>query len=141
MTKRSKWVVLTVLFVVILVMVGVFIKKGSNQSTVVREEKVAKRDLIASVTASGQVQPHVKVDVEVLDTLSFAVGMFRVAPGATIHFEQIHVNGELWLPSMVLVRADARLALLKKLRAEVEIRYSDYKKFQSESRIESVMEQ
>ena len=83
----------------------------------------------------------VKVDVDVLDTLSFAVGMFRVAPGATVHFEQIHVNGELWLPSMVLVRADARLALLKKLRAEVEIRYSDYKKFQSESRMESVTEQ
>jgi HlyD family secretion protein len=39
------------------------IKKGGDKATVVREEKVAKRDLVASVTASGQVQPHTKVDV------------------------------------------------------------------------------
>ncbi len=63
MTKRSKWVVLTVGAVVLVALVVFFVKKGSNQATVVREEKVAKRDLVASVTASGQVQPHTKVDV------------------------------------------------------------------------------
>ena len=31
--------------------------------------------------------------------------------------------------------ADARLALLKKLRAEVDIVYSDYKKFQGDAKI------
>ncbi len=82
----------------------------------------------------------VKLDAQVLDTLSFGLGLFRVAPGASLHFEQIRVNDEIWLPSTVEVQADARLALLKKLRAEVDIRYSGYKKFQSESRIESVAE-
>jgi HlyD family secretion protein len=63
MTKRRKWVVLTIIIAGAVLLVVLFVKKGQNQPTVVREEKVAKRDLVASVTASGQVQPHTKVDV------------------------------------------------------------------------------
>ena len=37
--------------------------KGRNKATEVRIEKVQRRDLVASVTASGQVQPHTKVDI------------------------------------------------------------------------------
>jgi HlyD family secretion protein len=37
--------------------------KGRNKAVEVRVEKVQRRDLVASVTASGQVQPHTKVDV------------------------------------------------------------------------------
>ncbi|MEO7964744.1 MAG: efflux RND transporter periplasmic adaptor subunit, partial [Gemmatimonadaceae bacterium] len=37
--------------------------KRNNKSTEVRLETVSKRDLVASVTASGQVQPKTKVDV------------------------------------------------------------------------------
>jgi HlyD family secretion protein len=63
MTKRNKWIVLGLVVTGIAVFGVVMVKKGGNQATVVREEKVAKRDLVASVTASGQVQPHTKVDV------------------------------------------------------------------------------
>lgn len=63
MTKRNKWIVLGVAAIAVILLVVVFVQKGSNQATLVREEKVGKRDLIASVTASGQVQPHTKVDV------------------------------------------------------------------------------
>jgi HlyD family secretion protein len=63
MTKRKKWVVLSIGLVAVIALVAVFVSKGGNQATLVREEKVAKRDLVASVTASGQVQPHTKVDV------------------------------------------------------------------------------
>ena len=37
--------------------------KRSNKAIEVRIEPVQKRDLVASVTASGQVRPHTKVDV------------------------------------------------------------------------------
>src|SRR5688500_14175605 len=36
---------------------------GRNKATEVRIEEVEQRDLVASVTASGQVQPHTKVDL------------------------------------------------------------------------------
>jgi hypothetical protein len=62
-------------------------------------------------------------------------GLLRVAPGSSMHFEQTLVNGEIWLPSSMLVRFQARLALLKVLRGEYDIRYSDYRKFQSDSKI------
>jgi hypothetical protein len=77
----------------------------------------------------------VKVDAEVLDTISAGLGLVRVARGGTLHFEQTRVNDEIWLPSNILVRFEARLALVKKLRGEFDIRYSDYRKFQSDSKI------
>jgi hypothetical protein len=77
----------------------------------------------------------VKVDAEVLRTISVDFGLLRVAPGSSMHFEQTRVNDEVWLPSSMLVRFEARLALLKLLRGEYDIRYSDYRKFQSDSKI------
>jgi hypothetical protein len=52
-----------------------------------------------------------------------------------MHFEQTRVNDEIWLPSSMLVRFQARLALLRVLRGEYDIRYSNYRKFQSDSKI------
>jgi hypothetical protein len=77
----------------------------------------------------------VKVEAEVLDTISVGMALFRVAPGGSISFEQARVNDEVWLPAHIHVRADARVAYLKKMHAEVEVNYRDYKKFQSDSRI------
>src|ERR1700683_3709469 len=37
--------------------------KGQKKSVEARIEPVERRDLIASVTASGQVEPHTKVDI------------------------------------------------------------------------------
>jgi hypothetical protein len=77
----------------------------------------------------------VKVDADVLSTISVDFGLLRVAPGSSMHFEQTRVNDEIWLPSSMLVRFEARLALLKVLRGEYDIRYSEYRKFQSDSKI------
>ena len=48
----------------VVVLIGVLgaMKRG-NKSVEVRIEPVEKRDLIASVTASGQVRPQTKVDI------------------------------------------------------------------------------
>src|SRR5687768_9491052 len=63
MSKRTKWGVGGGILVAI-VLVGVLsAAKGRNKATEVRIEQVERRDLVASVTASGQVQPHTKVDL------------------------------------------------------------------------------
>lgn len=62
MSKRTKWAGAAVLLAVVLIGVTTA-AKGRNKATEVRIEKVEKRDLVASVTASGQVQPHTKVDI------------------------------------------------------------------------------
>src|SRR3954468_13031930 len=62
----SKWLKRSIGGAVILG-VGAFVAitaaKRNTKGTEVRMESVQKRDLVASVTASGQVQPQTKVDV------------------------------------------------------------------------------
>src|SRR6476659_4822793 len=63
MKKRTKWSVAGVIVLAIVIIGVTSAMKGRNKAVEVRVEKVQKRDLVASVTASGQVQPHTKVNV------------------------------------------------------------------------------
>ena len=63
MSKRTKWGVGGGILLAIVLIGGLSAAKGRNKATEVRIEPVEKRDLVASVTASGQVQPHTKVDL------------------------------------------------------------------------------
>lgn len=77
----------------------------------------------------------VKAEVEVIDPISFGLGLVKLAPGAVLNFDQVRVNDEVWLPAHISVRADARLVYLRKLREELDITYRDYQKFQADSKI------
>jgi hypothetical protein len=83
----------------------------------------------------------VKVDAEALDTLSFGLGLVRIAPGGKLHFEQIRVNDEVWLPSLFSVNGAVRVAYVKKLAGGLDIAYHDYRKFQSDSHLVTTGEQ
>ena len=63
MSKRTKWGVGGGLLLAIVLVGALSAAKGRNKATEVRIEQVERRDLVASVTASGQVQPHNKVDL------------------------------------------------------------------------------
>jgi HlyD family secretion protein len=63
MKKRTKWSVAGVIGLAIVIIGVTSAMKGRNKAVEVRVEKVQRRDLVASVTASGQVQPHSRVDV------------------------------------------------------------------------------
>ena len=63
MSKRVKWSVAGAVGLVIVLVVGLGAAKRGNKAVEVRIEPVEPRDLIASVTASGQVRPQTKVDV------------------------------------------------------------------------------
>jgi hypothetical protein len=82
----------------------------------------------------------VKAEVEVIDTISLGAFLVRLAKGSRLAFEQTRVNNEVWLPKRVEAAASARVALVKKLRGDLEITYSNYRKFQTDSRIVSVSE-
>jgi HlyD family secretion protein len=63
MTKRTKWSLFGVTAVALVLIGGLTAANRGNKGTIVRIEPVEKRDLVASVTASGQVRPQMKVDV------------------------------------------------------------------------------
>lgn len=63
MSRGAKWGVAGVLVAAVagVIVLGAF-KKGTK-AVDVREEKIQRRDLVASVTASGSVEPKTKVDI------------------------------------------------------------------------------
>ncbi len=63
MSKRTKWSVGIVLLVVVVAVVGIGAATRGGKGTLVRMEDVQRRDLVASVTGSGQIQPRSKVDL------------------------------------------------------------------------------
>ena len=78
-----------------------------------------------------------RVDVETLDTISFGGFLVRLAKGTRLSIEQAHINQEVWLLKSVTLWASARVALVMNVRRELIITFSDYKKFQVDSRVVS----
>jgi hypothetical protein len=77
----------------------------------------------------------VKFEAEVLQPLRLGWFLARVDKGTHISYQMMRVNDELWVPEKVDLRASARLVLLKKVNVEQHVSFSDYRKFQSDSRI------
>ena len=77
----------------------------------------------------------VKADLETIETIS--IGWF-VAPlhkGTHLYAEETRVNDEVWLPKLVRLNFDARIALFKELNEDVTQTYSNYKKFGAQTKI------
>jgi len=77
----------------------------------------------------------VRLEAETIDTISFGWFLARLSPGSRLVFEQSRVNDEVWLPKREYVRGSARLGLIKKLSMEQEVTWSNFRKFQAESRV------
>jgi len=80
----------------------------------------------------------VKVELESLDTISFGGIVVRLSKGSHLTVEQARINSEVWLPKRVAMQVSARVMLVKSFHREVLITFSDYKKFQVESRVVTV---
>lgn len=63
MSKKMKWSIASVVGIGIVALVALSAFKRDGGATEVRIEPISKRDLVASVTASGQIQPRLKVDL------------------------------------------------------------------------------
>ncbi|HUI77961.1 MAG TPA: hypothetical protein VLY24_08585 [Bryobacteraceae bacterium] len=76
-----------------------------------------------------------RMEMEVLDTISLGGFLLRVSKGSHLVIEQTRVNNEVWLPKEVSLHAIARLLLVKGLNRDMHFTFSDYKKFQTDSRV------
>jgi hypothetical protein len=72
----------------------------------------------------------VRLNVEAVDPVGIGLGLLaRVGKGARIAFERRKVNGEVWLPAAASYSFNARVALLKMLRRNATLEFSNYRKF------------
>jgi hypothetical protein len=82
----------------------------------------------------------IRMEAETLDTVTFGAFLIRIAKGAHIVLEQTRVNGEVWLPKRIALEGSARLFLVKGLHTQLDFTYSQYRKFQADSRVVSTGE-
>jgi hypothetical protein len=79
-----------------------------------------------------------KMDIECIDTVSVGWFLARIHKGSRIVYEQTRINDEVWLPKHLVLKVDARVALLKNFDVEVEQAFRDYKKFRATTKIVGV---
>lgn len=80
----------------------------------------------------------VRVEAEAIESLSIAFGFVaRINRGARFAFQRRKVNDEVWLPAEASADLSGRVALIKPLRIDQKITYSDYKKFTADAQIVS----
>jgi hypothetical protein len=82
----------------------------------------------------------VKLDAQLLETISFGLVLARLHKGTRIIAEQTRINEEVWLPKHESIKVDARVALLKNFNIDEDVTYRDYKKFRTDTKIVGVGE-
>jgi hypothetical protein len=83
----------------------------------------------------------VKLDITAIDTVSVGLVLARIHKGTHLVIELTRVNNEVWLPKVVRLHFDARIALFKSYDEDVEQAYRDYKKFRTDTKITVVGEE
>jgi hypothetical protein len=78
-----------------------------------------------------------RIDLESLDTITFGGFLVRLAKGTHVVIESARINNEVWLPKRAIIKGSVRIALVKVIRGEIAFTFSDYKKFQTDSRLVS----
>jgi hypothetical protein len=70
----------------------------------------------------------VKLDLEAIRDLAILGVVARLHKGSKLSFENRNIDGE-WLPSKAKFKVSARVLLLKRLREEETVEFSNYRKF------------
>jgi len=114
MKKRTKWSVIGGIILAVVLFGVTSAMKSRNKATEVRIEKVQRRDLVASVTASGQVQPHTKVNVSA--DITGRVVRLAVQEGQMVTRGQFLLEVD---PSQYQANAERATAAVASARAQV----------------------
>ena len=82
----------------------------------------------------------VRVEANLVDSISFGGFLAKLDRGAKITFLQKRANDEVWLPSKMTARVEARL-LVKHYSLATETTWTNYRKFRVDSRVVAADEQ
>lgn len=108
MSKRVKWSIAGVTALVVVLVAGLGAAKRSSKAVEVRIEPVEKRDLVASVTASGQVRPQTKVDLS--SDITGKITRLSVKEGQMVSRGQFLLQIDPQQAEATVTRAEAAMA-------------------------------
>ncbi len=105
---RKKWIIGAVIVVVVVGAVGAKLARGGNKGAEVRLETVARRDLVATVTASGKIKPKTKVDISA--DITGRIIELPVVEGQRVHKGDLLIRIDPSTFEASVARAEALLA-------------------------------
>lgn len=77
----------------------------------------------------------VRLEAETTETISFGLFLARLNAGSKLVFEQTAAATDLWLPKRLYMKGAGRLGLIKRIALDEEIVWSNYRKFQVDSKM------
>ena len=108
MTKTAKYGIGAAVLLTIAALATVAARRGRDKPVEVRVEAVERRDLVASVVASGQIEPRTKVDVSA--DVTGKIVRLAVKEGDIVKRGQFLLQIDPEQPTAALQRAEAALA-------------------------------
>jgi HlyD family secretion protein len=118
MTRKVKLSVFGAVGLVVVLVVALAAAKRNNRAVEVRIEPVEKRDLVASVTASGQVRPQTKVDVS--SDVTGKITRLAVKEGQMVGKGQFLLQIDPDQAAAAVLRAEAAVASAKAQNAQAK---------------------
>ena len=118
MSKRVKWSVAGGVVLLVAAIVGLTAAKGKNKAVEVRTEQVQRRDLVASVTASGQVRPRTKVDLS--SDITGRIVRLAVKEGQMVQQGQLLLQIDPQQQEAAVQRVEAALASSRAQMAQAQ---------------------
>jgi HlyD family secretion protein len=116
MTKKVKWSIAGVTGLVVVLVAVLGAAKRGNKAVEVRIEPVEQRDLVASVTASGQVRPQTKVDVA--SDVAGKITKLSVREGQMVSRGQFLLQIDPEQAAAMVSRAEASMAAARAQHAQ-----------------------
>jgi HlyD family secretion protein len=126
MGKKAKWTIGIVAIVGVGSLIAASSAKRGNKAIEVRIEPVQKRDLVASVTASGQIRPHTQVDIA--SDLSGKITKLAVKEGQMVTAGQFLLQIDPTNYQAAVDRAEASIASSRAQLAQAQANLEQSKK-------------
>jgi HlyD family secretion protein len=126
MSKRIKWSIGGVFLAGVVMVLVLTAAKKRDKSVEVRIEAVQNRDLVSSVTASGQVRPQTKVDIA--SDVSGKITKLSVKEGQLVSAGQFLLQIDPEQAKAAVQRAEAMLASAKAQLAQSQANLTQAKK-------------
>ena len=121
MSKRTKWSLGIGLVVIAGVVIATTAARSGKKGVEVRVEQVRHRDLVASVTASGQVQPRTRVDLSA--DITGRIVQLAVKEGQMVSRGQFLLRIDPAQAQAAVQRAEAAVAAARAQAAQTKASY------------------
>lgn len=107
-------------------------RKGFKPKT--RGEDIVNK-LAGTIWVDETARQVARLEARLTDSYKIAGGVLAsIGASTAFSFDQEKIDDEVWLPSSMEANVSARVLLLAKFNRSVERRYTDYKKYQIDSR-------